>query len=159
MPLRVGQVTDALVALQGVLTVVGAVASDVSDEAVEPRHNIGMLLLARGRAAEARQVLEPLHQDMCMVFGPDDEMTVETAEALAVIRLGLDGSASCPAASVAGGVSSLGTRSASAASSVRTSVGRAGGRSGRRGCAGWGEAAPSARLSAPHACGSKAFYG
>jgi hypothetical protein len=26
-----------------------------------------------------------------MVFGPDDEMTVEIAEALAVIRLGLDG--------------------------------------------------------------------
>jgi hypothetical protein len=28
-----------------------------------------------------------------MVFGPDDEMTVEIAEALAVIRLGLDGDA------------------------------------------------------------------
>jgi eukaryotic-like serine/threonine-protein kinase len=31
---------------------------------------------------------------MCMVFGPEDEMTVEIAEALAVIRLDLDGSAS-----------------------------------------------------------------
>ena len=29
-----------------------------------------------------------------MVFGPDDEMTAEIAEALAVIRLGLDGPAS-----------------------------------------------------------------
>jgi hypothetical protein len=29
-----------------------------------------------------------------MVFGPDDEMTAEIAEALAVIRLDLDGSAS-----------------------------------------------------------------
>jgi hypothetical protein len=46
------------------------------------------------QATEARQVLEPLHQDMCMVFGPDDEMTAEIAEALAVIRLGLDGPAS-----------------------------------------------------------------
>jgi hypothetical protein len=77
-----------------VLNVVRAVDSDVSEEAVELRHNIGMLLLAQGRAAEARQVLEPLHQDMSMVCGPDDEMTVEIAEALAVIRLGLDGSAS-----------------------------------------------------------------
>jgi Flp pilus assembly protein TadD len=76
-----------------VLNVVRTVDSDVSEEAVELRHNIGMLLLAQGRAAEARQILEPLHQDMCMVFGPDDEMTVEIAEALAVIRLGLDGDA------------------------------------------------------------------
>lgn len=29
-----------------------------------------------------------------MVFGPEDEMTVEIAEALVVIRLDLDGSAS-----------------------------------------------------------------
>ncbi len=90
---ELGQVTDALAALQGVLNVVRAVDSDVSEEAVELRHNIGMLLLAQGRAAEARQVLEPLHQDMCMVFGPDDEMTVEIATALALIRLDLDGDA------------------------------------------------------------------
>lgn len=76
------------------LNVVRAVDSDVSEEAVELRHNIGILLLAQGRAVEARQVLEPLHEDMRMVSGPDDEMTVEIAEALAVIRLGLDGSAS-----------------------------------------------------------------
>lgn len=90
---ELGQVTDALAALQGVLNVVRAVDSDVSEEAVELRHNIGMLLVAQGRAAEARQVLEPLHQDMCMVFGPDDEMTVEIATALALIRLDLDGDA------------------------------------------------------------------
>lgn len=90
---ELGQVTAALAALQGVLNVVRAVDSDVSEEAVELRHNIGMLLLAQGRTVEARQVLEPLHQDMCMVFGPDDEMTVEIAEALALICLDLDGAA------------------------------------------------------------------
>jgi tRNA A-37 threonylcarbamoyl transferase component Bud32 len=88
---ELGQVTDALAALQGVLNVVRTLDSDVSEEAVELRHNIGMLLLAQGRAAEARQILEPLHEDMCMLFGPKDEMSVEIAEALAVIRLGLDG--------------------------------------------------------------------
>ncbi|MEU2228601.1 hypothetical protein [Streptomyces sp. NPDC018347] len=66
----------------------------MSEEAVERRHNIGMLLLAQARAAEARQVLDTLHQDMCMVSGPDDGMTVEIAEALAMFRLDLDGSAS-----------------------------------------------------------------
>ncbi|WP_437098155.1 serine/threonine-protein kinase [Streptomyces flavidovirens] len=91
---ELGQVTDALAALQGVLNVVRTVDSDVSEEAVELRHNIGMLLLAQGRTAEALQVLEPLHEDMRMVYGPDDETTAEIAEALAVIRLGLDGSAS-----------------------------------------------------------------
>lgn len=90
---ELGQVTDALAALQGVLNVVRTVDSDVSEEAVELRHNIGMLLLAQGRAGEARRILEPLHQDMCMVFGSDDEMTVEIAEALALIRLDLDGDA------------------------------------------------------------------
>jgi tetratricopeptide (TPR) repeat protein len=88
---ELGQVTDALAALQDVLNVVRTLDSDVSEEAVELRHNIGMLLLAQGRAAEARQILEPLHEDMCMLFGPKDEMSVEIAEALAVIRLGLDG--------------------------------------------------------------------
>jgi hypothetical protein len=50
-----------------------------------------MLLLAQQRAAEAFDVLEPLHTDLCVVFGPDDELTVEVAETLAVIRLDLDG--------------------------------------------------------------------
>lgn len=88
---ELGQVTDALAALQDVLNVVRTLDSDVSEEAVELRHNIGMLLLAQGRAAEARQILEPLHEDICMLFGPEDEMSLEIAEALAVIRLGLDG--------------------------------------------------------------------
>lgn len=68
---ELGQVTDALAELQDVLNVVRTVDSDMSEEAVELQHDIGMLLLAQGRAVEARQVLEPLPQDMCMVFGPD----------------------------------------------------------------------------------------
>jgi hypothetical protein len=50
-----------------------------------------MLLLAQGRTEEARHLLEPLHDDLCLVYGPEDELTVEAAEALAVIRLDLDG--------------------------------------------------------------------
>ncbi|MFF2774572.1 protein kinase [Streptomyces sp. NPDC058052] len=88
---ELGQVTDALSELQSVLAVVRAVDSDVSEEAVELRHDIGMLLLAQGRSAEALKVLEPLHEDLCMVLGPDDEMAVEIAGALALIRLDLDG--------------------------------------------------------------------
>ncbi|MFE2279566.1 protein kinase [Streptomyces sp. NPDC059454] len=88
---ELGQVTEALAGLNGVLDAVRAVDGDVSENAVELRRDIGMLLLAQQRAAEAYDVLEPLHADLCVVFGPDDELTAEVAETLAVIRLDLDG--------------------------------------------------------------------
>ncbi|MGW3263970.1 protein kinase domain-containing protein [Streptomyces sp. NPDC001056] len=89
---ELGQVTEALAGLHDVLDVVRSVDGDVSETAVELRRDIGMLLLAQGRASDAFAVLEPLHEDLCMVFGPDDELTAEVAETLAVIRLDLDGS-------------------------------------------------------------------
>ncbi|MEU4174049.1 serine/threonine-protein kinase [Streptomyces sp. NPDC026589] len=88
---ELGQVTDALASLRGVLEVVRAVDGDVSDEAAELRRDIGMLLLAQGLASEAARILAPLYDDLCLVFGSDDEMTEEVAEALALIRLDLDG--------------------------------------------------------------------
>ncbi|WP_373408287.1 protein kinase [Streptomyces sp. 13-12-16] len=88
---ELGQVTEALAGLNGVLDAVRAVDGDVSENAVELRRDIGMLLLAQQRAAEAYDVLEPLHADLCVVFGPDDELTAEVAETLGVIRLDLDG--------------------------------------------------------------------
>ncbi|MDX3313017.1 serine/threonine-protein kinase [Streptomyces sp. ME08-AFT2] len=88
---ELGQVTEALAGLNGVLDVVRSVDGDVSEEAVELRRDIGMLLLAQGRTADALGVLDPLHADLCVVWGPDDELTAEVAETLAVIRLDLDG--------------------------------------------------------------------
>ncbi|MEV6307395.1 protein kinase [Streptomyces sp. NPDC051840] len=88
---ELGQVTDALAALRGVLEVVRTVDGDMSDEAVELRRDIGMLLLARGEASEAQLVLAPLHEDLCLVYGPEDDMSGEVAEALSLIELDLDG--------------------------------------------------------------------
>ncbi|MEU8624444.1 serine/threonine-protein kinase [Streptomyces sp. NPDC048669] len=90
---ELGQVTDALSALRDLLDVVRTVDSDLSEEAVELRRDIGMLLLAQGRAVEAHRILRPLHDDLCLVFGPGDEMTQEVGEALALIGLDLDGPA------------------------------------------------------------------
>ncbi|MCX5400825.1 serine/threonine-protein kinase [Streptomyces sp. NBC_00102] len=90
---ELGQVTDALFALRGLLDVVRAVDGDLSEEAVELRRDIGMLLLAQGQAADAHRILKPLHDDLCLVFGPADEMTQEVGEALALIGLDLDGPA------------------------------------------------------------------
>ncbi|WP_030912748.1 serine/threonine-protein kinase [Streptomyces sp. NRRL F-5126] len=91
---ELGQVTEALAGLHAVLETVRAADGDVSENAVELRRDIGMLLLAQGRTAEAYDVLEPLHADLCVVFGPDDELSTEVAETLAVIRLDLDGGGS-----------------------------------------------------------------
>jgi hypothetical protein len=88
---ELGQVTHALHALRDVLAAVRVVEGDVSEDAVVLRRDIGMLLLAQGRAAEALELLEPLHADLLLVLGPDDELTVEIAETLAVVRLDLDG--------------------------------------------------------------------
>ncbi|MEU5141696.1 protein kinase [Streptomyces sp. NPDC021139] len=87
---ELGQVTEALAGLNDVLETVRAIDGDVSENAVELRRDIGMLLLAQQRAAEAFDVLKPLHEDLCVVFGPHDELTAEVAETLAVIRLDLD---------------------------------------------------------------------
>jgi len=86
---ELGQVTEALAGLRGVLDAVRAVDGDVNEDAVELRRDIGMLLLAQGQPGEAIGVLEPLHADLCMVFGPDDELVAEVAEILSVIRLDL----------------------------------------------------------------------
>ncbi|MEU6324356.1 hypothetical protein [Streptomyces sp. NPDC047009] len=88
---ELGQVTLALHEFEAVLRQVRAVDSDACDEAIELRRAIGFLELSEGRLVEARRMLEPLHDDMCVVYGPDDEDTVELAEALARIRLTLDG--------------------------------------------------------------------
>ncbi|MGW9029360.1 hypothetical protein ACWGQ5_35605 [Streptomyces sp. NPDC055722] len=61
------------------------------DEAIELRRAIEFPELSEGRLVEARRMLEPLHDDMCVVYSSDDEDTVAIAEALARIRLTLDG--------------------------------------------------------------------
>ncbi|WWQ69204.1 serine/threonine-protein kinase [Streptomyces sp. Q6] len=83
---ELGQVTEALATLSDVLGLVRTIDGDASEEALDLRRDIGMLLLAQGRAPDARAVLEPLHADLCVVYGEDDEMTAEVAEALSVIR-------------------------------------------------------------------------
>jgi tetratricopeptide (TPR) repeat protein len=87
---ELGQVTAALEQFEAVLRQVTAVASDADEEAIELRRAIGFLLLSEGRYAEAREVLEALHEDLCLIVGPDDEETVEIADALTRIRLAYD---------------------------------------------------------------------
>ncbi|MFF2205262.1 hypothetical protein [Streptomyces sp. NPDC058145] len=46
--------------------------------------------MPRAPYVESRRMLEPLHADMCVVYGPDDEDAAAIVEALARIRLTLN---------------------------------------------------------------------
>lgn len=85
-----GQATEALGELRLVLAGVQDRDSDVSDEAVELRRDIGDLLLSQGKLAEALAVLEPLRTDLAIVHGPEDEQTSDVAETVEFIRRSLD---------------------------------------------------------------------
>lgn len=87
---ELGEVTAALAELRAVLDMVRSVDGEEGEEALVLRRDIGMLLLAQGRSAEAGALLVPLHADLVRVLGPEDELTVEIAETLALVRLALE---------------------------------------------------------------------
>jgi serine/threonine protein kinase len=84
---ELGQATEALRQFRQVLTQVRAVDGDASDTVLELRRDIGWLLLTEGRAAEAYAELRPLHEDLCLLYGPDHPDAREVADALARLRL------------------------------------------------------------------------
>jgi serine/threonine protein kinase len=57
------------------------------DQSLELRRQIGMLLLAANRLADAALTLEPLYQDLVVAHGADDPDSLEVAELLTRIRL------------------------------------------------------------------------
>ncbi|MGS2617750.1 tetratricopeptide repeat protein [Micromonospora sp. LZ34] len=84
---ELGQATTALRQFRQVLTDVRAASGDASPTALDLRRNIGMLLLSEDKAAEAADALQPLHDDLCVVYGPQHEETREAADVLARLRL------------------------------------------------------------------------
>ncbi|WP_328415021.1 hypothetical protein OG470_22030 [Micromonospora sp. NBC_00389] len=88
---ELGQATTALRQFRQVLTHVRAASGDVSPTALDLRFNIGILLVSEDKAAEAADELQPLHDDLCVVYGPEHELTREVADLLARLRLAADG--------------------------------------------------------------------
>jgi tetratricopeptide (TPR) repeat protein len=84
---ELGQATAALRQFQQVLIHVRAAAGDATPTALDLRRNIGMLLLSEGKAAEAAAELQPLYEDLRVVYGPSHEETREVADVLARLRL------------------------------------------------------------------------
>ncbi|MEV4214040.1 serine/threonine-protein kinase [Micromonospora sp. NPDC049662] len=84
---ELGQATTALRQFRQVLTHVRASEGDVSSDALELRRNICRLLLSEGNVEQAVAELVPLHEDLCLVNGPDHEETQEIADVLTRLRL------------------------------------------------------------------------
>jgi serine/threonine protein kinase len=84
---ELGQATAALRQFRQVLTHVRAASGDATPTALDLRRNIGTLLLSEGNAAEAAAELQPLYEDLCVVYGPHHELTQEVADMLARLRL------------------------------------------------------------------------
>ncbi len=84
---ELGQATAALRQFQQVLTHVRAAGGDATPTALDLRRNIGMLLLSEGKTAEAAAELQPLYNDLCVVYGLHHEESQEVGDVLARIRL------------------------------------------------------------------------
>nr|WP_275941523.1 serine/threonine-protein kinase [Planosporangium mesophilum] len=84
---ELGQATAALRQFEQVLAQVRAADGDASPTALDLRRNIGMLLLSEGKASEAVAELQPLYDDLCVVYGPQHEDSQEVADVLARLRL------------------------------------------------------------------------
>jgi hypothetical protein len=84
---ELGDIKAALAAFQALLDNVRRDGDDRNPDALELRHQIGILLLAANRLREAAQVLRPLQQDLVVARGPDDPDTQEVRDVLTRIQL------------------------------------------------------------------------
>ncbi|ONM48055.1 hypothetical protein [Nocardia donostiensis] len=79
--LVIGHIAEGFAALHILLDEVIAATGDGSDHVLELRLEIGELLSNTDKAA-ARAFLEPLYDDLCLIKGPDDELSQCVAELL-----------------------------------------------------------------------------
>ncbi|MET7460509.1 serine/threonine-protein kinase [Nonomuraea sp. NPDC005501] len=85
---ELGHGTHALQQYREVLRLVRAKESDISQIAIELRRSIGTLLAGEGDVTAAREVLNPLFDDLCVLYGPNHEETQEIAEILRYLTNG-----------------------------------------------------------------------
>ncbi|MBF6060452.1 serine/threonine protein kinase [Nocardia terpenica] len=79
---ELGELTTALSGMRAVLADVRATQSDSSEMALELRLSLGRLLALTGDHDEAATSLGELYEDLILLRGSDDPLTVEVAEAL-----------------------------------------------------------------------------
>ncbi|MBF6466377.1 protein kinase [Nocardia beijingensis] len=77
--IALGDTDGGIAALRSVLDEVVSANSDGGEMALALRFDLGEMLASTGQFAEARTLLEALHDDLCVINGPADEFTVEVA--------------------------------------------------------------------------------
>ncbi|MFG1874594.1 protein kinase [Sphaerisporangium sp. NPDC049003] len=83
---ELGQGTVALEELRQVLARFRAERGDGDETVLDLRRDIGYLLAAEGQRKDAVAVLEPLHDDFSVIYGPDDARTLEIRDLLARLQ-------------------------------------------------------------------------
>lgn len=79
---QLGQGTTALDELRQVLARVKDLKGDGDETVLDVRRDIGSLLATEGHTDDAITVLQPLHQDMVILYGPQDPRTLEVHDLL-----------------------------------------------------------------------------
>ncbi|WP_249713909.1 hypothetical protein [Rhizomonospora bruguierae] len=88
---ELGQATTALRQFRQVLAHVSAASGEASPTTLDLRRNICTLLISEGKAAEAAHELQPLYDDLCLIYGPQHEQAREVAGLLALLRFAAGG--------------------------------------------------------------------
>ncbi|MFF5213410.1 protein kinase [Streptosporangium sp. NPDC000396] len=84
---ELGQGAAALEQLRQVLVRYRAAKSDGDEAVLELRRDIGSLLATEGHAEDAIAVLQPLEQDLDLLYGPAHPLALEVRDLLARLRL------------------------------------------------------------------------
>jgi len=82
---ELGRTAQALAEFERLLPILRRSSGDVSEDALEVRRDIGMLLITEGRTTEAKSRLRALVDDLDVLYGPGHEETQELNAILAQI--------------------------------------------------------------------------
>lgn len=84
--MQLGDIDGGLTAMRTLIAEVSAADSECSELALELRFDLAELLAVTGDTSGALEYLEPLHTDLCILRGPDDEFTEAVADRVAELR-------------------------------------------------------------------------
>lgn len=84
--MQLGDIDGGLTAMRTLLAEVVAADGDSSELALELRLDLAELLAGIGDATGAFELLEPLHTDLCILRGANDDLTVAVAERIGKLR-------------------------------------------------------------------------
>ncbi|WP_146165319.1 MULTISPECIES: hypothetical protein [Nocardia] len=80
--MALGDIEEGLADMEQLVKEAIELTSDGSEAALRLRAQYGELLAGAGDFADARDVLQPLYDDICLIKGPENELAAEVATTL-----------------------------------------------------------------------------